>query len=334
MQAQEGGPAMGLFINTLPVRIRVRGEGAEASVRRAHMQLADLMRHEHGSLALAQRCSRVPAPAPLFTSLFNYRYSPEVGKASSPEKLRAWEGMKVLYVEERTNYPLTFSVDDLGQGFMLTAQTEAWVGPKRVCEYMSRALESLTGALEAEPRAVLSRLEVLPERERRQVLYDWNDTALEYTSEKCIHELFEEQVRLAPGATAVVFEGQEVSYGELDRRANQLAHYLRRQGVAPDARVGICVERGVGMIVGLLGVLKAGGGYVPLDPAYPAERLKYILQDSAPVVLLTQKHLQERLGGMDGTLRVIDIEEDEEEWSRERESNPERSSIGLNIWHM
>ena len=109
----------------------------------------------------------------------------------------------------------------------------------------------------------------------------------------------------------VVFEGQEVSYGELNRRANQLAHYLRRQGVVPDARVGICVERGVEMVVGLLGVLKAGGGYVPLDPAYPAERLKYMLQDSAPVVLVTQKHLREPLGGMDGAVRVIDVEEDE-----------------------
>ncbi len=334
MEGHEEGPAMGLFINTLPMRIRVRGEEAEVGVRRAHMQLADLMRHEHASLALAQRCSRVPAPAPLFTSLFNYRHSPEVEKASSPEKLRAWEGMKVLYVEERTNYPLTFSVDDLGQGFMLTAQTEAWVGPKRVCEYMSRALESLTGALEAEPRAVLSRLEVLPETERRQVLYEWNETAVEYRSERCIHELFEEQVRRGPEATAVVFEGQEVSYGELNRRANQLAHYLRKKGVAPEARVGICVERGVEMVVGLLGVLKAGGGYVPLDPAYPAERLKYVLQDSEPVVLLTQKHLRERLGGMDGAVGVIDIEEDKGEWSREPESNPEGSRMGPRPEHL
>ena len=298
------------------------------------MQLADLMRHEHGSLSLAQRCSRVQAPAPLFTSLLNYRHNPEVGKISSAEKLRAWGGMKVLYVEERTNYPLTLSVDDLGQDFKLTAQTEAWVGPKRVCEYMSTALESLTGALEADPTAALSKLEVLPERERHRVLYEWNDTAVEYTSELCIHELFEEQARRSPEATAVVFEGQEVSYGELNRRANQLAHYLRKQGVAPDARVGICVERGVEMVVGVLAVLKAGAGYVPLDPAYPAERLKYMLQDSAPVVLLTQKHLREPLAGMDGTLRVIDLEEDKEEWSREPESNPEYRSIGLRPEHL
>jgi len=208
MQGQEAGHAMGLLINTLPVRIRVAGEGAEASVQRAHVQLADLMRHEYGSLALAQRCSRVPAPAPLFTSLLNYRHNPGVGKALSPEKLRAWEGMKVLNVEERTNYPLVLSIDDLGQDFMLTTQTEAWVGPQRVCEYMDRALKSLTVALESKPGAMLSRLEILPERERRQVIHEWNDTAVEYTSKKCIHELFEEQARRAPEATAVVFEAQ------------------------------------------------------------------------------------------------------------------------------
>jgi amino acid adenylation domain-containing protein/natural product biosynthesis luciferase-like monooxygenase protein len=334
MQGQEEGPAMGPFINTLPVRIRVRGEEAEASVRRLHMQMVDLMRHEHASLALAQRCSRVPAPAPLFTSLLNYRHNPETVNVSSPEKLLAWGGMKVLRVEERTNYPLVLSVDDLGHGFALTAQTEARVGPKRVCEYMNKALESLTRALETEPSAVLSRLEVVPEGERRQVIYEWNDITVGYTSEKCIHELFEEQAKHAPEATAVVFEGQELSYGELNRRANQLAHYLRRQGVAPDARVGICVERGVEMIVGLLAVLKAGGGYVPLDPAYPADRLKYMLQDSAPVALLTQKHLREPLDGMDWTARVIHMEEDKGEWSREWEGNLDRSSIGLRAEHL
>src|SRR5207302_1049710 len=109
----------------------------------------------------------------------------------------------------------------------------------------------------------------LPERERQQVLYEWNDTQAEYPGDKCIHELFEEQVEKTPDAVAVVFEDAELSYGELNRRANRLGHYLRGQGVGPDALVAICVERSMEMIVALLGVLKAGGAYVPLDPAYP-----------------------------------------------------------------
>ena len=111
----------------------------------------------------------------------------------------------------------------------------------------------------------------------------------------------------APHAVAVVYEGRELSYGELNRRANQLAHYLRELGVEPDDRVAICVERGLEMMVGLLGILKAGGAYVPLDPAYPVERLQFMLKDSAPVVLLTQGHLEGLFPARRDSLPVIDL---------------------------
>ncbi len=180
-------------------------------------------------------------------------------------------------------------MDDLGEGLGLTAQTEASVSAKRVCEYMRRALESLVTALETERGAAVSALEVMPEEERRRVLYEWNETGVEYPDNKCIHELFEEQVKKTPKAEAVVFGDASLSYEELNRRANRLAHYLRELGVKPDERVAICVERGLEMVVGLLGILKAGGAYVPLDPEYPVERLRYMLEDSGPVALLTQK---------------------------------------------
>jgi len=167
--------------------------------------------------------------------------------------------MEWLAGEERSSYPFVLSVDDLGEGFALTAQTEASVSPKRVCEYMKRALESLVTALETERGTAVCALEVLPAEERRRVLYEWNDTRVEYPSEQCIHELFEEQAEKTPEAAAVVFEDASLSYGELNRRANRLAHYLRRLGVKPDERVAICVERGLEMVVGLLGILKAGG---------------------------------------------------------------------------
>src|SRR5439155_24351013 len=115
--------------------------------------------------------------------------------------------------------------------------------------------------------------------ERKQLLEEWNATEACYP-DLCIHELFEEQVRRTPEATALVYEEQRLSYEELNQQANQLGHYLIRLGVKPDERVGICVERGVGMVVGLLGILKAGGAYVPLDPAYPCERLREIVEDA------------------------------------------------------
>src|SRR5215212_4811784 len=280
MQGGEGAEqAMGMFINTLPVRLRVGEQGAAESVREAHRQLAGLMRHEHASLALAQRCSGVPAPAPLFTSLFNYRHNTRSGQAISEEKARAWEGIREFYGEERTNYPLNIAANDLGEGFSLTTQADASIDAQRICQYMHGALESLVEALESEPSRPLRTLQVLPEAERRQLLYEWNATEAEYPRERCVHELFEEQVEKTPDAVAVVFEDTTLSYSELNRRANQLAHYLREQGVGPDQKVAICLERNVEMVVGLLGVLKAGGAYVPLDPAYPVERLQYMLDD-------------------------------------------------------
>ncbi|MBV9482664.1 MAG: amino acid adenylation domain-containing protein, partial [Acidobacteria bacterium] len=230
---------MGLFINTLPIRIHIGGEGVEASVRRTHVLLADLLRHEHASLALAQRCSGVAAPMPLFSALLNYRHSRGAAQAASAEAQRAWEGMRWLRGEERSNYPFTLSVEDLGEEFGLTAQTVASIDPKRVCEYMRRALESLIEALETEPGKAVCALEVLPEWERQQVVYEWNETAAEFPRDKCIHELFEEQVERTPDAVAVVYEEQQLSYAELNRRANQLGHYLRGLGVGPDERVGI-----------------------------------------------------------------------------------------------
>ena len=149
-------------------------------------------------------------------------------------------------------------------------------------------------------------MHLLPERERRQALYEWNATDAEYPREKCVHELFEEQVEKTPDAVAVVFENDFLSYAELNRRANRLAHYLRELGVGPDAQVAICMERGLEMVIGLSAILKAGGAYVPLDPTYPAERLRFMLADCAPTALLTHGHLQSLFMELSASLPVIE----------------------------
>src|SRR6478672_1536236 len=169
-------------------------------------------------------------------------------------------------------------------------------------------------------------LVLLSEEERRRVLYEWNETGVEYPDNKCIHELFEDQVKKTPKATAVVFGDAALSYEELNRRANRLAHYLRELGVKPEDRVAICVERGLEMVVGLLGILKAGGAYVPLDPEYPAERLQYMLNDSAPAVLLTQKQLRERFTWIGTDLPVLDLS-DSAAWQNKPARNPGRAGL-------
>ncbi|MGC1377497.1 MAG: amino acid adenylation domain-containing protein, partial [Anaerolineales bacterium] len=278
---------MGMFINTLPICISVTEVGAQESVRQTHGRLTQLLQHEHASLALAQRCSGVQAPTPLFSALLNYRYS-----ANAEATPQTWKGMQVLSAEERTNYPLILSVDDLGEGFALTAQVVASVQAQRICDYMQSALKHLVDALEIAPQTPVNQIEMLSMAERQRLLVEWNAAGTVYPQDKCIHELFEAQVEKNPAAVAVVFEDQQLTYAELNARANQLAHYLRSQGVGPDVLVGICVERSLEMIVGLLGILKAGGAYVPLDPAYPPERLAYMLEDAKPAALLTHQHLQ------------------------------------------
>src|SRR6185369_12730330 len=172
-------------------------------------------------------------------------------------------------------------------------------------------------------------LEILPERERAQLLVEWNRTEAEYHSEQLLHELFEEQAARNPEQVAVVFGDEALSYGELNRKANQLAHYLKARGVGPEVLVGICIERSLMMVVGLLGILKAGGAYVALDPAYPAERVAFMLADSNARVVLTEEKLLGLLG--ESGAEHICLDRDWEQIEREPETNLPRSGAGENL---
>lgn len=156
----------------------------------------------------------------------------------------------------------------------------------------------------------LAQLPLLPKEEYHKILVEWNNTTVEYPRDKCIHQLFEAQVEQTPDVVAVSFEDQQLTYRELNERANQLANYLQKLGVQPETLVGICVKRSPEMMVGLLGILKAGGAYVPLDPNYPRERLQFMLQDSAASVLLTQQELIQDLPAYDAQLVCIDTDWD------------------------
>ncbi|SIT78514.1 MULTISPECIES: non-ribosomal peptide synthetase [Burkholderiaceae] len=291
MQAGEGADrAMGLFINTLPLRVDLDGS-VRTCVRSTHARLAALLEHEHASLALAQRCSGVPADTPLFSALLNYRHN-----AMDSDERRGLPGVELLSAQERTHYPLTLSVDDDGQSLGLTAQSVPSLEPERVCAYMQQALHSLADALETTPDTAVQQLQVLPEAERELLLNTWNATQQAYPSNWCVHQLFEAQVERTPEATALVFEGQTFSYAQLNAQANRLAHQLIGLGVKPDARVAICVERSPALVMGLLAILKAGGVYVPLDPSYPGERLTHILADAAPNMVLADAAGRAALG--------------------------------------
>jgi amino acid adenylation domain-containing protein len=276
--------ALGMLINTLPVRIRLGEVGVAEGIKNTHETLAQLVRHESASLVLAQRCSGLPGDVPLFSALLNYRHSvaepPRDAGSSKPDTAR------VLSTRERTSYACVLTVDDLGTDFALKMQVLPPLPAQRLCRYVQQALEQVVQALEQAPLVPARRIEVLDDAERHQMLVEWNATERAYALDRCIHELFEDQVERTPDATALVHEDRSLSYRQLNARANRLARHLRDLGVGPEVRVGICAERSLEMVVAVLATLKAGGAYVPLDPACPRERLRYLLQDSGAAVLL------------------------------------------------
>ncbi|RWM88392.1 MAG: non-ribosomal peptide synthetase, partial [Mesorhizobium sp.] len=335
MQAGAGADrTMGLFINTLPVRLDLDGTGVAASVRTTHARLSELLAHEHASLALAQRCSGVAAPAPLFGALLNYRHNTPAAMAGSGTA-DGLSGMEWLGDEERTNYPLTLSVEDYGEALGLTAQVAEPVSADRVCGYMQHALEQLTEALEHAPNTPVRELAILPAAERAYLLEELNRTAAAYPSERCIHELFEQQVQKAPEAVALVFEDERLSYGELNARANRLAHHLIGLGVRPDQPVAICLERSPAMVVGLLAILKAGGAYLPLDPAYPCARLRQVVDDAAPRLLLCDAAGRAALGAEAlADVSVVDLETVTPAWAELPACDPDPRALGLTARHL
>ncbi|QLH62426.1 non-ribosomal peptide synthetase [Serratia symbiotica] len=286
----ESEDMVGLLINTLPVRVDINGTGAQEAVRAVHARLGALLAHEQATLSLAQQCSGVVGEAPLFNALLNYRHN------QSNETTTEIEGVQWLDEQERSNYPVTLSVEDDGETLGVTVQAVAPLEPARVGGYMAQALLSLVTALETTPQKAVCELPILPTAERKRVLYDWNATGVDYPQGECLHRLFEQQVQRTPHAMAVTADDGVLSYAALNDRANRLAHYLRAQGVGPDERVAVCAERSSAMVVALLGILKAGGAYVPLDPGYPRERLNYILGDAVPTLLLADARGLQVLG--------------------------------------
>ncbi len=278
---QDAARSLGMFINTLPVRFTLDETGVREAVRQAQGTLSELLRHENASLALAQRCSGVEPPLPLFTTLLNYRH----GDLPPESDDDAAAPVRLLRAHERTNYPLLLSVDDGSEGFTLSAQTQRPLDPARICAYMHQALQDLVQALEQEPARPWRTLDAMPATERAQLLASASGPRA--AGSGLVHALVDAQVARTPDAIAVSMGDRQLSYRELDARAARLAKRLRALGVGPDARVAVCCERSPELVIGVLGILKAGAAYVPLDAAHPAQRIARMLDDSAPLAVLT-----------------------------------------------
>ncbi|WP_175653603.1 non-ribosomal peptide synthetase, partial [Pseudomonas sp. Marseille-P9899] len=282
---------LGLFINTLPVVGSPRAEQSVANwVGELQALNLALREHEHTPLYDIQRWAGHGGEA-LFDSILVFENYPvsEVLQQAAPEGLVFGSVIN----QEQTHYPLTLVVqanETLAVRFNFDRQRFSEDGMVRLVGHFDQLLRALAG----DAQAPLGELPLLDAAERQHLLHGWNDTA-ESFADAPIHDLIEAQVQATPEAVALILGERQLSYAELDRQANRLAHHLRELGVGPDVLVGISLERSLEMVVGLLAILKAGGAYVPLDPAYPRERLDYMLRDSGIRLLLTQSSLPAQL---------------------------------------
>ncbi|MEH1869859.1 MAG: amino acid adenylation domain-containing protein [Nostoc sp.] len=218
-------------------------------------------------------------------------------------------------------FDIDLAIIEAGSEFDFCWQYNTNLFDAATVERIAGNYQTLLLSILTNPEQNISALALLTEAEKHQLLVEWNNTTKEYLLDKCIHQLFEEQVERNPDAVAVVYEDEQLTYRELNARANQLAHYLQKLGVVPEVLVGICVERSPLMIIGLWGILKAGGAYLPLDPAYPSDRLAYMLNDSQAQVLLTQRQLVDSIPNT--SVQVICLDTDWELIDTRSEKNPQ-----------
>ena len=283
---------IGCFMNILVMRTRLFGNPsfAELLKRVRDTALQAYSRQETPSEKLVEELhpARQMSRWPLFQVMFNLRNLP-----NGPVSQAAGIQLEPYPIRRGTigGLDLSLEVKESGDGLSCNFNYAEELFRRQTIEQMGRAFRKLLEAAVASGHSPISQLLLLSGEERHRVLVEWNQTKREYPGNRCIQQLFESQAREKPQAVAVVFEGESLTYQQLNQKANQLARHLQSLGVGPETIVGILVERSLDLVIGLLGILKAGGAYVPLDPAYPADRLAFMLEDSQSLIVLTQERL-------------------------------------------
>ena len=327
LQGTESAESMlGVFINTLPFRVKLNDKNIGELVEDIRLGLSDLLAHEQASLSLAQACSGLSGRTPLFTAVLNYRHT-----NINPDAEAGSNGIELIHEHERSNYPLNVSVDDLGHDFALHVQADKSVSATSLVDCFEAAIISLVKGLAESPALQVNALEILPEREKTKLVNEVNITEATREQNLCVHELFERMVQQYPDHVAVRFDGNSLNYKELNKQANQLASYLvKEKNVNRDELVGVFAERSVDMVVAVLAVMKAGAAYVPLDPDYPQSRLEYMVNDAKLNTVLCQKHLLDKLPVSEGKVVCIDDELFTQNLRAFSDQNLDNSVLGLN----
>ncbi|MEG4809778.1 amino acid adenylation domain-containing protein [Microcoleus sp. F8-D3] len=309
---------IGFFVNTLVLRTDLGGNPSFEQLLNRVREVA-LQGYTHQDLPFEQLVEALQPTRNLsYTPLFQVMFALDDAVPSMELLDLAVSSYSVEIVTAK--FDLTLSMENTADGLVAEWEYNSDLFDETTIVRMAEHFQTLLEGIVANSKQAISELPLLTPGQRQQLLVEWNNTAQEYPQEKCIHQLFEEQVERTPDAVAVVFEDKQLTYRELNAKANQLANYLRSLGVGPEVLVGICVERSLEMIIGLLGILKAGGAYVPLDPNYPSERLAFMLEDSSIPVLLTQERLVEKLP--QNSACVVCLESDWEKIAVHSKENP------------
>lgn len=312
-------PLIGFFVNTLALRIQLQ-DNLSFSELLQQVRTTTLGAYDHQDLPFEKLVEDLkPERSLSHTPLFQVMFMLE-NAASSKRELPGLSLAPLQLEDVTAKFDLTLSVTETETELTAALIYNSDLFDASTLDRMAEHFQTLLAGIVANPQQPVAQLPLLAAAEQQQLLAEWNDTQTEYPHDKTIHQLFESQVEQTPDAIAVVFEEQQLTYRELNDRANQLAHHLQKLGVKPDVLVGICVERSLEMIVGLLGILKAGGAYVPFDPAYPSDRISFMLSDAQVAVLLTTQHLQSDLPDFD--VPVICLDSDWSVIAQERDINP------------
>ncbi|WP_236144697.1 non-ribosomal peptide synthetase [Nostoc sp. CMAA1605] len=315
-EEEDGERVLGLFINTLPFRLQLAGGTWIDLVQQT-------FKNEHEALPfrrypLAELQQNLQIKEPLFETLFYFNNFHVYQNLSEFQEIEALESK--FFEQTNFSFIVNVSLNSFSEAIELTLKYD----PSQFCE---QQMQTIGGYYQKALTAMASQWSerydkhcLLSDTEQHQLLVEWNKTETKYPQDKCIHQLFEEQVERSPEAIAIVCETEKITYKQLNEQANQIAHHLQSLGVKPEVLVGICIERSAQMVAGLLGILKAGGAYVPLDPAYPKERLETIVADSQISVLLTQQKLAARLP--ESQAHIVNLDTEQAAISLESQKNP------------
>ncbi|NER29540.1 MAG: amino acid adenylation domain-containing protein, partial [Symploca sp. SIO1C4] len=296
---------IGFFVNTLVLRTQIEGNPSFKELLTQVREIA-MAAYSHQDLPFEMLVEALQPERDLsYTPLFQVMFSLD-NEILSQLNLMGLT-LSPLRVESQTSkFDLTLSMENRADGLVGVWEYSTDLFDASTIERMTSHFVRLLEGIVSNPQQQIWQLPLLSEAEKHLLLVKPNQTQIDYPQHQCIHQLFEEQVERTPNAIAVVFENQQLTYHQLNYRANQLAHYLQSLGVGADVMVGLCVERSLNMIVGILGILKAGGAYVPIDPDYPSERLHFILEDAQLSIILTQQQFVESIANNQGQVICLD----------------------------